>query len=62
MGRMITTFAAADEFEKARDCLESLGLPYQVITPDPAYGSVGRPALVLSEESRMAIAGRNGGR
>jgi ArsR family metal-binding transcriptional regulator len=55
MERQITTFANRAELDKARAALERLGLPYDVLTPEPAYRAVGVPALVLSAEAVAAL-------
>ena len=47
MPAVMTTFAQGEEFENARRALDRLGLPYEVISPDPGYSLVGAPALAL---------------
>jgi len=54
--KLITTFAATAEFRKAAGQLDRLGLPYEVISPEPGYAKVGVPGLVMEEEARMALA------
>lgn len=54
--RTLTTFPRCDEFDRARDWLDALSLPYGVISPDPGYALVGAPALVLAPEVRWSLA------
>jgi ArsR family metal-binding transcriptional regulator len=58
--KLITTFGHRSEFEKAAARLAALGLPYETISPDPGYSRVGAPALVLAEETRLALAACGG--
>jgi ArsR family metal-binding transcriptional regulator len=58
--KLITTFGQRAEFEKARRRLETLGLPYESISPDPGYARVGQPSLVLTLETRLALAAGGG--
>ncbi len=53
---MVTTFPRASEFEKAQAGLDALSLPYEAISPKPAYALVGAGALVMEEKARMALA------
>ncbi|MCX6929592.1 MAG: hypothetical protein NT154_41210, partial [Verrucomicrobia bacterium] len=48
----IMTFPRRREFDKAQSCLDRLGLPYQVVSPEPGYGRVGMESLVMSPEAR----------
>ena len=38
--KQVTTFAQQSEFEKAKACLDTCGLPYEVILPYPGFGKV----------------------
>jgi len=53
--KTVTTFPNHREFEKAKACLDTASLPYQVISPEPAYTQVGVPALILDEDGRAAL-------
>jgi len=53
----ITTFAQRSEFEKAKGQLDSLGLPHEVLSPEPGYRVVGEPCLVIEPSVRVDIAG-----
>ena len=53
--RVVTTFASSQEYGRATSLLDSLGLPYASISPEPAYACVGSLALVLEEEDRAAF-------
>lgn len=56
--RVLTTFGQRGEFDKARAALDWLGLPYEVLSPAPAYERVGVPCLVMAPEARHALAAR----
>ncbi|MFO8007687.1 MAG: (Fe-S)-binding protein [Candidatus Brocadiia bacterium] len=56
MARKLTTFVAREEFEKASQTLDRLGLPHEVISPEPGYGRAGEPALIVDGEARMSFA------
>lgn len=58
MNRLIATFPARREFEKARAVLDALSLPYAVVSPDPGFGLVGVSSLVMDPEVRMRLGGR----
>lgn len=58
---VLTTFAAASEFERAESLLDGLGIPYEVVSPQPAYGRVGCSALVLAEQDRPTFLAGGGG-
>ena len=58
MSRLVTTFPACEEFEKAVAQLDALGLPYEAVRPEPAYALVGAPALVLEDAALRTIAAR----
>ena len=49
------TFPRKCEFEKARSCLDRLGLPYETVSPAPGYARVGVESLVMSQEARAAM-------
>ncbi len=49
------TFPRRSEFEKARSCLDRLGLPYETVSPAPGYARVGVESLVMSQEARGAM-------
>jgi ArsR family metal-binding transcriptional regulator len=46
------TFPRRCEFDKAQSCLDRLGLPYEVVSPEPGYRRVGMESLVMSQEAR----------
>jgi ArsR family metal-binding transcriptional regulator len=48
--RFLTTFPTRSQFEKAEARLRAWALPCEVVSPDPGYGLVGVPALVLAPE------------
>jgi len=58
--KLVTTFPKREEYEKAKARLEALGLPVAIISPDPGYGRVGVPALVIDQETRAALASAGG--
>ena len=60
MGQFVGTFPRFNEFERARAIADSSKIAYQVISPDPGFGRVGVPALVLDEEARAVLMGRGG--
>lgn len=60
MNRLIATFPARGEFEKARARLDALSLVYEVVSPDPGFSLVGVPSLVMDSEVRMRLGGRVG--
>jgi len=55
--KLITTFAQRSEFEKAKGQLEALGLPHEIVSPEPGYRWVGEPCLVVEPSVRMDLAG-----
>ncbi len=57
---MLTTFPKQSEFEKAVRLLDAMGLPCEVISPEPAYALVGVPALDIDVKTRRAFAGEFG--
>ena len=61
MPSLLTTFPHPSEFEKAKRTLDSLQLPYEVISPQPAFRLVGVPALVMDTEARASLAQRDVG-
>ncbi len=58
--KQIMTFPRRSEFEKARSCLERLGLAYEVVSPVPGYARVGVESLVMSQEARGAMSEESG--
>ena len=54
--KVLTTFGRLQELEAARAVLGGLDLPYEVLSPHPAYARVGVPCLVMEAETRMALA------
>jgi ArsR family metal-binding transcriptional regulator len=58
MSKVIGTFPRRSEFDKAKAALERLGLPHEVVSPEPAYGRVGAPALLLEDQTRSALFGQ----
>jgi ArsR family metal-binding transcriptional regulator len=56
----LTTFTTRDELERATGLLDALQLEYRLVSPDPAYGRVGCPALVLGDGARAAFLGGAG--
>jgi len=59
MGRLVGTFPRRSEFDKAKAGLDALGLPYEVISPDPGLAKVGVPALALDEDVHKALYARH---
>jgi ArsR family metal-binding transcriptional regulator len=55
MGQLVGAFPQRSEFETARAACDHLGLPYEVVSPEPGYGRVGAPVLVLAEEVQRAL-------
>ncbi len=58
--RVVTTFPARGDLERVAGQLDALGLRYDVISPEPGYGLVGEPALVMDQTVRLVLAGREG--
>ena len=58
MCRLAGTFPRRSEFDKAKADLDALGLPYEVISPDPGFAKVGAPALILDERAHGALYAR----
>lgn len=56
----LTTFADRREFERVSGSLDEAGIPYTVISPDPACARVACPAVVLSEEAKASFLGGPG--
>jgi len=56
MSRVVTTFPAASEFEKAVASLRALGLPHEAIPAAPGYARVGAGAVIVDDEARMKLA------
>jgi ArsR family metal-binding transcriptional regulator len=59
MGKLAGTFPRRSEFDKAKASLDALGLPYEVVWPDPGFAKVGVPALVLDEDVHKALHARH---
>ena len=55
MDRWVVTFPKQSEFEKAKAQLDAAGSPYEVISPEPAFGLVGAPAVVVGSGAREAL-------
>ncbi len=53
--RTVIVFPTSSEFQKARQLLDSLGLDYGVVSPEPGYALVGAPALISDLEGLAAI-------
>lgn len=56
MSLQIGTFPQRSEFQRAKAALDTLGLPYQIMSPDPGFALVGTPSLVLDDAVRLALA------
>jgi ArsR family metal-binding transcriptional regulator len=56
MTKFLTTFPQVSEFEKAQAALDSLGIEYEVIRPEPAYTLVGIPCVIVDATARAALA------
>ena len=56
MAKFLTTFPQVAEFEKARAALDGMGLAYETISPEPGYGRVGVPCVIVDDTVRMAMA------
>jgi len=55
--KQVTTFPQRSEFEKAKGQLDALGLPHEVVSPEPGYRWVGEPSLIVEPSVRMDLAG-----
>lgn len=53
--KFVTTVAQRSEFERAKARLDALGLPYEIVSPDPGFARVGVPALVVETSGRAAL-------
>jgi len=53
--KYLAAFPRQEAFERARDLLNRLNLPYEILDPDPGFGLVGRPALVVDQECRLSL-------
>lgn len=56
----IGTFPNRAQFDKARVALEGQSLSYRLIAPEPGFGRVGVPSLVLEEDTHRALHARCG--
>lgn len=54
--KIVTTFPGRREYETVQQGLDRFSLPYQAVLPEPGCGLVGSPALVVEEETRVALA------
>ncbi|NQS97688.1 MAG: hypothetical protein HQ591_04475 [candidate division Zixibacteria bacterium] len=52
---LLTTFPRLQEYETVKKALGALSVTYKIITPGNLYRRVGVPAIVMSEETRMAL-------
>ena len=48
----LTTFTDRREFERAASLLDALRLEHTLISPEPAYASVGCQAIALADEEK----------
>jgi ArsR family metal-binding transcriptional regulator len=55
MPKLVTTFPALCEYEKAVSRLEELGLPHETVSAAPGYARVGAGAVILEAEVRMEL-------
>lgn len=53
----IVVFSARREFEKACALLMGLHIPYEVVSPDPAYSFVGTSAIICDPAGLSAVLG-----
>jgi ArsR family metal-binding transcriptional regulator len=53
--RTAIVFPTSGEFRKARVLLDSLGIPYGIVSPDPGYALVGAPALISDLPGLAAV-------
>ena len=53
--KKITTFPKKEEFEKAKNQLDLLGLEYEVITPSSAFCKVGIESIVVDQHVRASL-------
>jgi ArsR family metal-binding transcriptional regulator len=51
----LATFPQKSEFEKMRTRLNTMGLPYKIINPDPGYSLVGSPAIAMDQGVRSQL-------
>jgi ArsR family metal-binding transcriptional regulator len=56
----VAVFARPIEFEKARALLLRLELPFEVVSPGPAYARVGAPGLLCDSRATTAILSDHG--
>jgi ArsR family metal-binding transcriptional regulator len=56
MSMFLTTFPNTAEFEKARVYLDAVAARYETVSPLPAYGCVGVPAVVVEQEEQARLA------
>jgi ArsR family metal-binding transcriptional regulator len=60
MPRLVTTFPALSEFERAVARLEELGLPHEAVPAAPGYARVGAGAVMLDAEARAELESHGG--
>jgi ArsR family metal-binding transcriptional regulator len=58
--KLIAAFSGRGEFEKAHALVAGLGLPCEVVSPDPGCALVGAPALACTAEGLSAIQNATG--
>ncbi len=61
MPKAVITFPTAGEYRKASARLDQLATPSELISPEPGFGRVGAPALVLAAADAAAFISRHGG-
>lgn len=52
---LIGTFPNRAQFEKARAALDGLSVSYRLVSPEPGFGQVGVPSLILEEDAHRAL-------
>ncbi len=55
MGRAVTTFPKRSEFRNAKSLLDDLGLPCQVLSPEPGFRLVAEPTVVVESQVKSAL-------
>jgi hypothetical protein len=56
----LTTITDRREYERAATLLRKLTIEHTLISPDPAYGHVGCPAIAFSDEAKAQYLERAG--
>jgi ArsR family metal-binding transcriptional regulator len=54
LDRWLTTFAGAEQAQKAMRALSERGLPFQTVSPEPGLRAVGADSIVVDAETRAA--------